>query len=451
MDLLYHYNDIFEQKQETFNAKLSEVLCKDLVLPILAGSLIADKLKPYHISIPTSLLVISHMLSILKHPEIQESLITLMFHQLIPQNYCEVMNLPPNRDSPPLQKTGNLVENPVSRAVFGFLGCKEDSLTGLSLYLLQSAIVNCAEVLLDLSDSQRFSEVFSRIAGILREILMCEADFRFCTSHLASKLLLDLLKYAKEHQSEVIKDTVKTALNRHSETLGSILSATKNPMHVIRFFEEEWEFTKKIEFFDKVEIPLNYILPDIDEFTVDTPSEHRRATTEEDLLRNSIRMYLMHRKLRFVAMPYEIPEGFDYEISPLHSLSTCNLKKNETYTANIGYLQGKHMVKVIIKGFGFNNTVKYVIEDSNFFILSQIQPDRSGYLIEIVVRYSKIFVKDKAEPNMIMLIIDQQDPLMISFESDHVWLDMRNKLLKKTRECKENELRLLKHFVQDTH
>ena len=450
LDLLYHYNDIFNQRREVFNMKLSEVLFKDLVLPILAGSLIADKLKPYHISIPISLLVISHMLCILKYTGIQESLSALMFHSQIPENYYEVMNSPPNRDSPPLQKLGTLVENPVSSALFSFLSCKEDNLTGLSLNVLQSGALNCAELLLKISDSQKFIEVFTRIAGILREILLCEADFRFCTSHLASKLLVDLLKYAREDQVDVIKDTVKSALNKHSGLLASILGTTKSPMHVIRVFEEEWEFTKKIQFNGKVELPLNYILPAVDEFAISTPSECRRIVTEEDLLHNSMRMYLMHRKMRLVAMPDEVPEGFDCEFSPLHSLSTCNLKKNETYNANVGYLQGKQLVKVIIKGFGFNNTVKYVIEDSNFFILSQIQPDRNGYMVEMVVRYSKIFVQDKSEPNMIMLIIDQQEPLMISFESDHVWLEMRNKLVKKTKECKENELRLLKNFVQDT-
>lgn len=450
LDLLYHYNDIFGLEREIFSVKLSEVLYKDLVLPILAGSLIAEKLKPYHISIPISLLILSHMISILKYPALTESLISLLFHKKIWENYYEVICSPPNRDSPPLQRTGEKRENPVRLTILSFLQCKEDNLTGLSLILLQSALTNATDLIL-LRNSENAQEIYSETIRILQEIIMTEANFRFFTLYLACKVLLDLASIANSDHARIEYEIVKYALQKHSENMLNLLNTTASPAHVISVFEEEWEFVKKLLWFDRLELPLNYLLPAIDEVSALIPLENRRCVTDEDSLHNTIRLYLMHRKLKFLVIPSEIPEGLNFEISPLQVLTVCNLQKSETYKATSGYLKGKQIEKVIIKGFGFNNTTKYIIIDPNFFVLAQITPDQSSYFIEIVVRFSKVFVKDKAEPNMILLMIDQQFPLLLAFADQLVWLSVRNKFLKREKECKENELRLLKNFVQEAN
>ena len=83
LDLLYHLNDIFSQQREIFSHKLTDVLLKVLILPILGGTLIAEKLKPYHISIPISLLMFSHMIHIIKYQPLLESLVSLIFDSQI--------------------------------------------------------------------------------------------------------------------------------------------------------------------------------------------------------------------------------------------------------------------------------------------------------------------------------------------------------------------------------
>ena len=196
-------------------------------------------------------------------------------------------------------------------------------------------------------------------------------------------------------------------------------------------------------------MPINYILPSIDEISSNIPLEYRRAVTEEDHNRIAIKMFLLYRKLRHLLVPDNNTEDVNTDVFPLEVLTVCNLKKGESYHLNTGFLKGKNTTKIIMKGYGFNHTAKYVVEDSKFFILSQITNGHSAD-IEMIIRFSKIIVQDKPEPNVIMLVIDQENPLTISFENDLTWIDVRNSFKKKTRECKENELRLLKSFVQES-
>ena len=235
LDLLYHFNDIFSQNREIFNLKLSDVLLKVLILPILIGSLIEKKLNPYHLPIPLALYMLSQILNILKYPWLTETLISLFFDPLICQSYYDVILSPPNRDSPPLQISETKIENPVSLEIFSYLRCKEDNLTGLSLWLFQSALLS-SENLMDLQEDQEKSYKY---ITILQEILTSDFEFRFFTSFLASKLLFELSFKQLPSLNGQDHQIIKSALSKKAENMKFLLNSYKNIIHIIRIFEEQ--------------------------------------------------------------------------------------------------------------------------------------------------------------------------------------------------------------------
>jgi Uncharacterised conserved protein/CLEC16A C-terminal len=447
LDLLYHLNDIFSKGREVFCIKLSDVLLKGLILPILVSGLIAVKLKPYHVSMHISLFMLSQIISIIKYPPLIDPVISLIFDNLIWESYYNVIVSPPNRDSPLLVKSTSLIENPVKTTIFSFLRCKEDNLTGLSLHLLHSSALFSTEVLLEPKENLSSSEKYRTFMLIIQDILQGQGEFRFFTCYLASKLMLDLSKNFPL-QEKIEDNIIKEALKIKTEDIMIILSNIKDHVYLLKIFEEEWNTVKNLNWVGKVDIPLNYILPSIDEVSAGIPLEQRRCVTEDDVIRNDIRLFLVYRKLRYVIIPDDIPPGLDYDKFPLRSISDSNYKLNEVYEFRSGQANGKDLVKIVVKGI---NAVKFVVDDPDYFILARHGPDEDLFVIETVAKFSKVSVQDRPEPKVMVINIDKLPPLFIAFDEYQTWIILKNKIEKKSKEGKENDIHLLRSFINQSN
>ena len=449
IDLLYHFNDIFNQQREIFSIKLSDILLKALILPILGGTLIAEKFKSYHISIPVSLLILSHMIYIFNYIPLLESLISIIFDDKICNTYYDAIITLSNRDSPQLEKSDILINNPISDNIYHFLKSKEDNLSGLTLHIVQAALINTPDLLLKKDNPDENSNRFINFMNIFKDIIMLDAEIRFFTYYLTSKLILDLSRKINNEPNLLEIEIIKNALQKYAQSTLLFLNSTQSPMYTVKIFEEEWDYIKKINWSEKIELPLNYILPTIDEISFNIPLEHRRCLTEDNQIQYMIKLFLMYRKLKNLILPLKNSEGVDPDIFTLYSLNTCNLKQGESYHWHSGYLKEKKIIKAIIRGLGFNNNIEYIIEDSNFIILSHLVNGNNTLVIDMTIRFSKISIQDASDINIIMIIIDQKNPLMLLIENDSASLYLRNHLAKRTKECKDNDFRLLKSFIQE--
>lgn len=448
VDLLYHFNDIFDIGREIFNRKLSDVLLKALILPILISSITENKLKPYHLPIPVSIYILSKFLYILNYPPLVRTLVFLMFSPNLPKSYYEVIINPPNRDSPYLEESEEIVKNPLNASVMSFLCCKEDNLLGLSMSLVQSALLNAMDIFLNCPNPESSQEKYTQFVSLIGNVLMAEEELRFFTCYLASKLLFELSGKAFYTSLRLEKEIIANALYKKAGTVLNSLNNFFDPILFIRIFEEEWDFVKELCWDERLELPLNYILPSVDERLMQIPLENRRPFGDDDLARYEIRLFLLYRKLNYLIFPSEIPEGIDYNSCPLKALSTHFLEVGNSYHLNAGHLKGKSTTKTIVKGL--TNSVRFIVDDPNFFILSQKSNDGSSLVIEYLVRYSRIQIQDRQEPNVMMVHIEQKTQLVLTFENFSVWITLKNKIEKRIRDCKENDVMLLRGFIQDT-
>lgn len=204
-----------------------------------------------------------------------------------------------------------------------------------------------------------------------------------------------------------------------------------------------------LNFYEKVDLPLNYILPSIDEDSANIPAEYRRCTNDELLMQSEVRLFILFRKVRYLIIPSEIPSGLNIDIFPLSLLSACDLKTDEVYHINTGYLKGKSLTKVSLGSNAMNNG-RFVVDDSNFFILCNVLNDCNCVKIEKVVRFTNVFIQDRPEPKIMVVILNNESTMVLNFEDYNTWINLKNKFEKRSRECKDNDLRLLKSFIQDT-
>ena len=442
LDLLYHINDIFDLNSEVVNSRLCDILLKVLVLPILACSIIEEKPKSYHIPMSIALYSFAHLLNIIKFPELTNTLLELLFAKNIPLSFHSVMTNPPNRNCPLLQKSEETVNNVVYSTLMSFLKCKEDNLIGLSLSIIQSVFSN--------SISQFFyssvipgEEIYDNLMEIFTGIILAEEELRFFSSFLACKLFNEIFK-ANIGFSEgfLFSEIPKSAQRKHAEII--LASANLKSSDIIKKFEQEWDFVKSLRWNEYLELPLNYILPSIDEYSLMIPLQNRRNHNEEDFIRTEIRLFLLYRKLSGIleGAPVE-----SIEKNPISYLAEPEIKPGKSYSTAEGYLKGKNNIKVNERGF--NRALKYVIDDTKLFILGTLNIDGSVFNAEIVSRYSKIETQIQTEPNVEVLVIEGHNPLALYIENFFDWMALKNKLEKRMKESKLGEINELKAFLSN--
>lgn len=440
LDLLYHINDIFDLNRETVNIKLCDILLKVLVLPILACSIIEEKPKNYHIPISIALYSLAHLIGIVKFPMFTNTLLELLFAKNLPLSFHDVMINPPNRNGPLLIKSQDSISNVMFPSLMSFLKCKEDNLIGLSLTIIQSVFSNSISEFFGNSELPA-QEIHENFMEIFTGIILAEEELRFFSCFLACKLFYEIFKAEISFNEPLMfRQVASMAKKKHAEILLNSLSAKSSD--ILKKFEQEWEFVKNLKWNENLELPLNYILHSIDEFSSMIPLQNRRNHTEEDFLRTEIRLFFLYRKLDLLL------EGASIEYiekKPFKSLDEPEIKPGKSYSVKEPFLKEKNMIKVYERGF--NKTVKYIFQDPVLFILGTLNVDGSVFNAEIIMRFSKIETQMQSEPNIEVLIIEGHSPLVLYFEQYFEWMSFKNKLDKKIKECKLAEINEITNFL----
>lgn len=446
LDHLYHFNDIFDIGREIFNIQLTNVLLKSLILPILIGSITDTKLKNYHVPSTISIYVLSKMLYVFKYENLVKKIIFLMFSHFIPRSYLDIIINPPNRGLEVLEESKEMVENPLFKTIMIYLRSKHENFVGLNLYLMQSAMNSSVDVVVGWDKIENSPERYNQFLRVFGDVILSEDNFKFFTSFVASKLIFDLSAKSFDSSLSIEKGIISNAMVKWTRNVLNLISGLKDPMVVVRVFEEEWKYVKDLCWVSWLELPLNYILPSEDEHLLRFSTESRQKSIQEDPIRYQIRLFLLYRKLNLLIIPSSIPEGPDYDSYPLKSLNIHSLELGKSYHPNTVYLKGKSIIKVTQKGI--TSSIRFIIEDPYFFILSQKHSDGISFVIEQLVRFSNISINDAQESYAIIINIENKNQLVIAFGDYSMWINLKNKIEKKIRECKDNDLKMLKGFIQ---
>ena len=156
---LYYINDIFELHIPEFNEILATLLIKNLIFPIIIGSLGSIQHNSFHISIPLAAVYLYQTLRIIKNADFTNCVVMGLLVKTLPAEFLEFLqdcpspNLRPNDDYlyqvnlmleylEGFSEIENLGENPIPDVIFSFLTSKDNNLVGVILMLLDSVISN---------------------------------------------------------------------------------------------------------------------------------------------------------------------------------------------------------------------------------------------------------------------------------------------------------------------
>ena len=438
-DLLYHINDIFELNVTTYNSKLTDLLLKLLVLPIMTSSLIEAKPKKHHISMSIALLTISHMLSIINYELFYNELLLILFKKDLPVSYYNTMTQPPNRNTPILEKSLESTQNDISLTLLSFLRCKEDNLIGLSLSIIQSIFHHSLPSFFSNPDLDT-SFLSSCLIEILSSILLADEELRFFSCFLTCKLFLQLFESnIQSLRPSDLLETAKSAKVKHGEVILAALQVKQNE-GILNKFEQEWDFVRSLKWNENLELPLNYILPSLDEIHSMIPLHHRRNCNEDDAIRTELRLFMLFRKL-FRMMSGETGT----ERNPLIVDLDSDVKVGKKYSTEEGTWQNRKMVKIYEKYY--NRDVKYIVDDPYWFIIATLNYNGTLMNVEELSRYTKISIVERPEPNLIVLNIENSRQLTLFFVESFEWIQTKNKLEKRMKEHRERELKIFKEFL----
>ena len=442
LDLLYEFNDIFELDNKVVIERLQDAFMKTLVLPVLASSIIDGEPKPHHLPVPLALYTFTLITKIIDNPPVRAEILEILQSTLIPASYMEVMTSPPNRNSPKLEKSSETVSNPVLSLISRFLKCKEDNLLGLSLSLVQSVFYKSISEYFT-RPGQSSPEILSHLLSSFSSIFTSEAETRFFTVYLAGKLLLDLYSSAlfPDHVAE-FESLIQSALKLKAKTVLHYIESCQTPIDFIQLFKSEEEFVSSQSWEDYLNLPLNYLVPSIGD-SADLPLEVRRSRTETEYVQSDVRLLLMFKRLKGLMKPVESQEKFC--VLPFDSIVESSLIVGEFYDVDSDEVKGKTVRKVIEKAI--TGHVRFIIDDKWNLILASLHTDMDCYLIETCVRFSRLSVVDRPEPNVIVLNTGFGDTLMMVFEDNKEWIMTKNVIEKRVKECVEYDVGLLRNFI----
>lgn len=442
LDLLYEFNDIFELDNKGINDSIKDALLKLLILPILASSIIEEKPKAYHLPMPISVYSFSLILKVLDYVPLRQEILRILFSETLPKHYFEIMSNPPNKSSNLHQHPEEPIPNTVQLFISSFLKCSEDNLLGLSLSLVQATFSKPIDHLFNTSIVP-LNDFVNKLLNYFQKIFSAEEEHRFFSHFLAVKLAYQLFSLnLLSTKLDDLRQICNSATGHKAKTVISLIENSQHPVDFIQIFQSEWKFVVEQPWDDYFNLPLNYILPNINESSK-IPLELRRSTSESDYNRTEIRLLLLYKYFNQLVFPNS---DADFTF-PLSGLETCSLTVGEFYDVDSEVLKGKAVIKVIEKGI--TGHVRHVIDDKKYLVLASLHEDLDCYLVENCFRFSKINLQDMPEPNVIMIKTDENKNLMLVFEEAEKWLMVKNKFEKRMKECREFDVEVLKRFVRE--
>ena len=242
LDTVYFINDIMQQGYEAYSIKIHEMLLQKLILPILASSIITEKIESHHIPIPVALYMISQIMIIIKYPLLSRDITALMFNKEIPLQYLQIMKESLNYDIIPLINHENTVNNPIYFNICEFLSCKDDNLISLSFFLMQTCIdssINTEELVnIGIFPGKSDGE-YIKILSMIGEILMSDMHFRFITYFQGVKLLKSFHDKIIIHGPRIEHQIIKNILRKHIDIMDELLKQQHFCDKFLKLFERE--------------------------------------------------------------------------------------------------------------------------------------------------------------------------------------------------------------------
>ena len=392
IDTMYFVNDIISQNNNDFNEKIYNIMINALVLPVLASSLITEKIHSHHVSIPIALYILTKIIEIINFRKLVQQVISLMFAPEILNSFIKILKEPPTRECVFLDNSENTSQNLIFDNICMFLKCRDDNLIVLSLNLLSTSL-SCPYM--DEDFLQKIfpdDSIYLNFMSLIGEIIISDSNYRFITYLIGCKALHIIYNIAGMQSPRIERQILKNALIKYSDIL---IDLSRKMGSFIKTFKEQWNYIEKINLNEKPNIPIHFIKSSIDENALNIVLDNRQCLNDNEINIIELRLFLLFRKVMILLFFQNDAKANSF---PLNDFYECSIKENESYPHDDNFFKFKPVFKVKLReNKGFYERI--LIKDDKFLVVVMNDPyTNSFYRVDILVVFSKISINDKSEP-----------------------------------------------------
>jgi len=346
---IYYLNDILEIKE--CSEYVSNLFLKELVLPVLVGSLGSEKCLNCHIRIHIAAFLLAQIFQVVKHTPFLDALAMSVYLHITTPELLQASLSPLNSEANVLKNSAQLIEfleypeqsalevvdNPVSGVMSSYLRSRDESLITLNLHIIQSIALNesiSEIVLLRCKLKTPFQkEIYNQeLVEIIIQLLNKEPCLRYSTMKLLLKLLVFFVKknLLEEHRVFLVECYLHRIKN-----LTKYLEKDYLEDKFLEFFSQELKLSAQIQLDQKLRCEYHFVLPLIEEEHSSIALEKRPPLGDSESLHLEIKVFFLMRKCLLLLVPSSVPESLDLDEQPLESAYLLQkLQEEATLLAN---------------------------------------------------------------------------------------------------------------------
>lgn len=499
IDHLYYLNDLCDVGHTALMNAIGEELLKQLILPMIAGSLGVTGSERGAVSIQLAEFMFVQIVTVLKHHTVVNGLIAAVFLREISPELLQlcVGEIPPAplflsysdptsvttlmkpdlkySHSPKqakrtviqvldwiqgLSQLPSLVPNPIRAELITFLRSKDDNLLILTCSAL-SALLSSQEiqrsllvasgllpgaqakaqalyaaVLAELEEAQGPSiPLDDEVITLLLSILAAEPPFRLTTIALVCQVLLTLGDSLTIQHIQALNPTLLAAFQRVN--LLKIKSFYMDCF--VDLFEEERDSVLKTDLKSRIPLNIHHLLPLSEEETAKLPLSDRAPNGEIEVARRDIHMLLLLLKLKTLLRG---------DTDRLTVVSTVpQYQKGKSYP-----LQDVEITHCGLKQ-GQTSLPHLLPTSPSFFILALPTPHSPGHFtISLITSLRQVeAMVDRSDPRTLVLALKQgADSLQVEleFQSTQVCCRVKKDIDERRKTAKADELERTEEMLQ---
>lgn len=450
IDTLYYLNDMFEEVDPMFTDKLSNTFVL-MFGPVLIGSINSEVHSQYHVAIHVAYFILVQVFSIFKNYYVVDTFATCLMDSEIPDLLLDICKEPPPMSPPEHVEffSSVKVQNPIRLAMFSFLKCRDDNLVCLALLSLQGIITNIGisngvlKSLGLLAYSKRdkedeFLDYDQETMDTLLGIYTTYPLFRFTNYHIISKIIYEITTGMTAQSLPEYEMKVRKACCNNILKLQKLLESKEFSDPILNFFDEEWEFVKKINFTAVVAIKNHNIFPVIYE-DEKISLDQKQPTSDIDLCRALVKLFFLMRKLIF-HLNSEDPNIYPF----VYSSHMKDWQCGNTYNT-----QSLMFTRVYIEDD--EQPIKYIAEDDDFFVL--IEPDlyRIDYgVVKAIQKWRYLSAAIGKKEHLLLLKGKNKSKFLLRFDESGNFYQEVEKITFKISSSRSLEMSMVESFLMDS-
>jgi hypothetical protein len=292
---------------------------------------------------------------------------------------------------------------------------------------------------LDASSAQATREILDIILNIYETYPL----FRFAVYQTVSKIIFEIFTNLTVSPEYEFKTKKICCIN--IERLQKLLESREFGENILNFFDDQWDYVKKINLNAKVHVQNHNILPVLSE-DVKIGEDHKKPVSDLDLCKALTKIFFLMRKLILLTDKFEEKDPNQYPF-------VYSSKMNDWQEGSCYSTEGISFNRVYLVGDNFEYSLKYLADDEDFFVI--VTPDlyKVDFASVNVMEKWRYLSATILENNLqIELNVQRKKPVkyLLGFDSPEAFYREQEKLALRISCSRSLELSMVESFLLES-